>query len=240
MRRSARLQDHWKIPFSDDLKLWLKADAITGVAEGGAVASWPDSSGHLYNAVQATGALQPLLKNNVANGLAVVRFDGADDEMRLASGFFDFGDQWTLYIVAKLDSTGGASQSLVDVSNGTNTNTRFILFVETNVMKMHGVGGSIVEVVGTDLRNDKYAIHCAHCDGVTMSYFVNNVLVGSIAYSGNNAQSASAYALGVVTDNASYRFKGDMAEVLIYNRALTGAERRRVNRVMGNKYALGV
>jgi hypothetical protein len=72
------------MPFSDDLKLWLKADAITGVAEGAGVASWPDSSGHLYAAVQATGGLQPLLKNNVANGLAAVRFDGTDDEMALS------------------------------------------------------------------------------------------------------------------------------------------------------------
>jgi hypothetical protein len=227
------------MPFSDDLKLWLKADAITGVAEGAGVASWPDSSGHLYAAVQATGGLQPLLKNNVANGLAAVRFDGTDDEMALTSGFFDFGDRFTLFVVAKLDSTGGNFQGIIDVNNAVATNTRFSLFLDSTIMRWRTFGTGIADCTGSDLRNDKFALHCGFSDASATTYFLNGTQVSTGVYSGANTASASGFYLGVLTGTPAYRFSGDIAEVLIYNRALSGGERRRVGRVLSNKYALG-
>mgnify|MGYP001615743132 FL=1 len=61
------------------LKLWLKADAITGLVDGDPIATWTDQSGSGNNAVQATGTKQPLYKTAIKNGLPIVRFDGTDD-----------------------------------------------------------------------------------------------------------------------------------------------------------------
>ena len=41
------------------LALWLKADAITGLADGDPVASWADSSGNSHTATQATSGSRP-------------------------------------------------------------------------------------------------------------------------------------------------------------------------------------
>lgn len=65
------------------LKVWLKADAITGLADGEAVASWADSSGNGKSAANATGAEQPTYQTGEINGLPVVRFDGTDDDLTI-------------------------------------------------------------------------------------------------------------------------------------------------------------
>ena len=58
--------------------LWLKADAITGINNGGSVTTWTDSSGNGYNAVYTNpnGEVAPTYVTNVYNGKPVVRFAG--------------------------------------------------------------------------------------------------------------------------------------------------------------------
>ena len=53
---------------------WFKADAITGVTNGGALAAWTDSTGNGYNATQGALSQQPTYVTNAMNGLPVVRF----------------------------------------------------------------------------------------------------------------------------------------------------------------------
>ena len=66
--------------------LWLHADAITGVSNGGAVTTWTDSSGNGYNAVYVNpnGEVAPTYVANVFNGLPVVRFSG-DNLLQVSS-----------------------------------------------------------------------------------------------------------------------------------------------------------
>jgi len=61
------------------LALWLKADAITGLADGEAVATWLDSSGNGRDAAQATESKQPSYQTNELNGLPAVQTDGGDE-----------------------------------------------------------------------------------------------------------------------------------------------------------------
>tara|TARA_Y100000401_G_C8308193_1_gene218186 strand:- start:362 stop:1213 length:852 start_codon:yes stop_codon:yes gene_type:complete len=54
---------------------WYKADAITGVSDGGAVTSWVDSSGQGNTLTQSTFGAIPSYETNEVNSLPVVRFD---------------------------------------------------------------------------------------------------------------------------------------------------------------------
>ena len=60
------------------LVTWFKADAITGLASGARVSQWTDSSGNGYNAAQPDATNQPLYVANAMNGLPVVRFNAAN------------------------------------------------------------------------------------------------------------------------------------------------------------------
>lgn len=88
------------------LKLWLKADAITGLADGASVATWADSSGSGNDATQSTAGYRPIYKTGIVNGLPVVRLDGADDWLSTPS----IGSiaTWTVFVVAKNTTMSGA------------------------------------------------------------------------------------------------------------------------------------
>src|SRR5262245_95497 len=80
------------------LKLWLKADAITGPNDGDPVTTWPDSSGNGNDATQATAAKKPTYKAGIQNGRPVIRFDGVDDI--LATPSVTMATAFTLFAVA--------------------------------------------------------------------------------------------------------------------------------------------
>jgi hypothetical protein len=70
----------------DDLSLWLKADAITGLSDGNEIVTWTDSSGDGHTGTAAATA-RPIYKTNIINGKPVARFDGSNDLMKLATAF---------------------------------------------------------------------------------------------------------------------------------------------------------
>ena len=64
-------------PVAPVVTTWFKADAITGLGNGAAVASWSDSSGNGFIATQSNPTQQPAYVINAMNGLPVVRFNSA-------------------------------------------------------------------------------------------------------------------------------------------------------------------
>ena len=62
------------------LGVWFDASQL-GLADGAAVTVWPDLSGAGRNLAQGQGTV-PHLKTNVLNGLPVVRFDGIDNVLQ--------------------------------------------------------------------------------------------------------------------------------------------------------------
>jgi hypothetical protein len=97
------------------MQLWLDAsdantlyDATTGgslVAADGGVARWQDISGNARHVTQGTSSARPVRKTGIQNGLAVVRFDGSDDFISVASSTATFkflhGSDHTLFFVVK-------------------------------------------------------------------------------------------------------------------------------------------
>jgi PKD repeat protein len=63
------------------LSLWLRADGLTGSADGDPLATWPDASGACHHATQATASKQPTFRAAQVAGLPAVAFDGSDDGM---------------------------------------------------------------------------------------------------------------------------------------------------------------
>ena len=68
-------------PSSLSPTLWLKADTIGGLSDGGAIGTWADQSGNGRDFTQNTAGAKPTYKTGILNGLPVVRFDGTTDYM---------------------------------------------------------------------------------------------------------------------------------------------------------------
>ena len=67
---------------------------------GAPVTYWQDTSSHNNSATIGSGGA-PTLAGNAIGGKPAVRFDGADDFLRLPNGFQDFTAGMSVYIVLK-------------------------------------------------------------------------------------------------------------------------------------------
>lgn len=111
------------------MKLWLKADAITGLADGGSVSSWPDSSGLGHNAIQADSGRYPTYETNELNGKPVIRFNGTSQGMYVPDTTdLDATAGFSVFVVTTAQRSG-ANQVIVykgDHDSGNNYNYRII------------------------------------------------------------------------------------------------------------------
>jgi hypothetical protein len=123
-----------------DLQIWLKADEIKGVADGGAVALWPDSSGHGRHAAQVRANSRPTLLRDGPNGRPVVRFDGVDDHLLTpAFSLFETGrSPLTVFVVFRTNSV--ASQRFLVQQPQKNCSSNFELGYRTGLASHANLG----------------------------------------------------------------------------------------------------
>lgn len=112
------------------LKLWVRAESLSGLSNNAAVASWQDESGAGHHLAQATASFRPKFLTN-AGGLAGVSFDGVDDVMATAGNVF-VTDSHVIFVVGQPANagnqdwvgTGGTSAGDVLMQVGAGQNIR--------------------------------------------------------------------------------------------------------------------
>ncbi len=225
---------------STGLRVWLKADAITNLADGGSVSNWPDSSGLGYDATNKVGTNQPIFILNGLNGKPVVSFDGTNDYLARDNYSHGGSDNGVMYIVTKRTGTPtGYHNILIQgpssfISGGAqfwqiyaDSNHRFIgNFASdgldcTTTVYYATAGYQILE-----LRKDNVA--------GTSAFYVNGS--NCVSRTGTTQSIGTRYYLGGWA--AGNRTSGSIAEVLIYNVAQSDSDRQLVEGLLAWKYAL--
>lgn len=214
------------------LALWLKADGITSLADGAAVATWPDESGNAYDAAQATASAQPTFRTNVLNGQPVVRFDGASDFMSTPLFSPTFSVFTHFIVVARRaidavhyfsDNVGGPNPCAVYATTGV---------PDTWVIRQGGTltGGNAENLdphVVTSVFNTLSSLQ--RVDGT-------QVMAGSTG----GAVAMNGRRLGTYRDANALWLNGDIAEVLVYDGLLSDEDRGAVEGYLGDKYGITV
>jgi hypothetical protein len=215
------------------LEVWLEADAITGVADGAAVATWTDASANAHAFAQGTGTKQPLWIASGFNGLPVTRWDGSNDDLTNATAAL--GTSCSIYVVCRTDLVGGFKTLLANELN---------VFVGMNNREWTSFYGNNAAWGTTATHGTtESALHTQHyCftsvnDAGTVRAFVNGLAFAERA----NAMSAFSTGLTVGSNQAGTTqfFDGDVAAILVYDAAHTAAERKQVWGYLHAKYALG-
>ncbi|HEY5791804.1 MAG TPA: LamG-like jellyroll fold domain-containing protein, partial [Chthoniobacterales bacterium] len=226
-----------------DLKLWLKADALAQ-SNGTGMAQWSDQSGNGNHAIQATAAKQPKYQLNVLNGKPVVRFDGSDDQLAVNRVV---QDDLTMVVVFKSSQglgTGtqwGEGAGLVDAAvNGLNNDFGLSLNAQGRVLG--GVGSSINDTSvysGAGYNDGKahVAIYRRVKGTGELKLYVDGVLQPAAAGGTHSLTAPTRMTIGSIQTNQNY-LSGDIAEVLVYGRALADHELQWVEFHLGNKYNL--
>lgn len=246
-----------KLPVADGLALWLDASRIDAAAKGakekpaadGKLAIWLDGSGNKRHVRQAVSASQPMVVK--AGESAIVRFDGDDDHFRFTGGKEELGEFTTFLVVAPRRNLGGFQGFLafnapnsrdyetgLNIDMGPNGSGRFTdLNVEAkgtegwrNLMKP---GGDFGKLYLLEVKGAEKAIRL----------FVNGVANGQREWANVRLSFAEItvgaryYTNGPGAQQVRGSARCDIAEVLVFNRALADEESKKVRAYLDAKHA---
>jgi hypothetical protein len=224
----------------DHLQLWLRADAgVTRTAEG-AVLEWEDQSGQGHHAIAADESMGPLWVENARHELPALRFDGADDYLEVASapGLEITGDIASFFVVrfddlATFRAVWGKTEANLPRS------TDYYLLPGSGLPRLYrGSPEGIAEVTGTrGVPQDQFVILGFNMAGSSITHFLNGHPNGAGQLNAPLADAGTPLRIGT-RDDFGTRMKGDIAEVLIYDEALSETELESVTMYLAARYGI--
>lgn len=222
------------------LAAWFKADAGT-VVEGGRIAQWQDQSGHGRHALQPVPGSRPTLAGNTLNGKPVVRFDGVSQVLSFdcpVNGLTGL----TIFMVS------AASKDLRTNELGFYAALHWGEFGPWGGVYLGPQQSSVAWRFGSgQFGNQPYwerpsagwTLAVARKDGVRDELFVQ----GSVVQAPKDRMPSIAHTADTATIGGGSQgrppvkfFAGDIAEILVFSRALTEAERDAIERYLRAKY----
>jgi hypothetical protein len=201
--------------------LWMDADQIVG-NDGDLVATWSDTSGTGNNAT-ATGAGRPTLKTNILNGKKVVRFSGSNYMSLTSQSSYNSVFMVLNFTGSTTGYKGLYSRTTADYGIYSNLSTAKKWGLYRNAEISSG------KALGTAYRHISVIWRSGSDIDLTTDGIVVNTGGGSpFGYAGNL----------IGSDEGTQNHVGDIAEIIIYNTALSTANRRSVENYLRVKYAL--
>ncbi|HUG89184.1 MAG TPA: ThuA domain-containing protein [Planctomycetaceae bacterium] len=248
-----------RLPLADSIELWLDAgrqnaarqsQGLPPLADRAVLERWLDGSGHKRHVQQPNEPAQPALRR--VGETFVVRFDGLDDHLQ-RSGIDRELEQATIFLVACPYSNPGDFRGFL-AANRTATND----YVSGFTIDQGGWPSQRFEIINPegvgfggarDVMSDAFDFGTFHTIAVTCGTGEGAVTV-HIDGRPNGARDRQAAAIRMDQLTVGARFynnagaadtrgflEGDLAEVLVYGRALDDAERQAVERYLAAKYA---
>jgi len=231
--------------------LWLDASDIDGQgdgslgdpANGGAVATWVDKSGKSHDVAQSTGADRPTRIESVVGGRPVVRFS-ANNHYLTRSDALGFSGNSAMTVFMVIEADDGVGRRAVHLGNASGASQQTIAFSTDSSFRYNngnrifagdpmsgafGIGTWMTEIGGTygSGRFFKNGDEKSQT-GSTNPANIKNLVDGELLI-GQGRSNAGAW---------SDRFLGDIAEIVIYDRALSSDELNKVGYYLEQKYGL--
>ena len=227
---------------TNGLQLWLKADAGVTAGAGGKVTAWQDQSGKGNNASQLVADMSPLLVNDAINGKPVLRFDGVDDFLEVADSdsVSITGDITTFFLVKFDDFATYRAVWAKTLANQPAPNDWYALPGSgiPRAYRGDGTAGGSADG-GKALTAGNYLVAGWDMAGTILTHYLGGFASSSRVVAPAAIADADTSLLIGTRDDRVTIMKGDIAEVLIYNRALTADERRALVVYLNQKYLYG-
>jgi hypothetical protein len=227
------------LPGTSGLKLWLRGDYGITLDGNGYVSTWSDQSGSGNNASQAVSTNRPYASPNQMGGKAAVRFDGVNDYLQTPTVYWPSND-YTYFFVWKKEGTPVSTHTVVSRA-GTFT-------VASNNFQFTSGNGN------TTGKHDPVG---SNADATTVAKFYTNYTYVSVMRKNSTANGTKVFVNGLYdsqsgTSSASVlvgtnypffiggwsatRANMNLAELLIYDRNLSLAERGTVEKYLRDRY----
>jgi hypothetical protein len=214
------------------MQLWLDAAAIEGVADGDGLRTWIDRSGSAHDALQLDAPTRPIYRLNRINGRPALHFDG---NRKMVAPMLGLSTGITAVITTILEPTGGNIGLIYQKSTlewRADDGGAMGVYTWANTAP-RGFGGG-------NLRDGLWHI-------IAMQY---SPIAASAVIRLDGAQAASDFgqsgAMLAGQDDLQIgrgwfdMYHGEIAEVAIYNRALSAPELGQVEAYMAGKYQIAL
>jgi len=237
-----------------NLALWLRADqGVSVLARGlppittGNLVEWEDQSGNGHNATVDPGSSSdPIWVANGINGLPAVQFDGT--KWMDIAGQVITGQQFTVFAVISDTGAvaGGTSREVFSDYASTNPDGNIFLGTGSNLIGTTRVA-QFTDAFAPTLTthgSTKGAVPSTTpilLAGESSSTDGSVYLDGSLLFDNNGAplgtvDTASPYTLASQGAGGTDLWQGDIAELIVYNAALSGSQLNSVMDYLESKY----
>ncbi len=249
-----------KLPVANGLEVWLDASAqtearqvrnLSKIPDNQPLDVWLDGSGHGFDVSQLKPEARPSLRRKA--GSAFVRFDGKDDFLA-ASGLRRSFSNATVFVCGTAHANPGryrgfvaiSSATVNDYTSGFNLDLGNQAGAEFTMLNAEGAGfGGAKNLLASNLFFGRWhALSVVSAPGTNgVRLFADGVAQRKRARNAGVMQmdeltvGARRYSNSAEPPRAQSFLEGDLAEVLIYNRALSNAERGQVEKYLAAKYA---
>ncbi|MEO0469020.1 MAG: lamin tail domain-containing protein [Bacteroidota bacterium] len=221
----------------ETLSLWLSGDL--NQADGSIVDLWSDQSPAGNHATQVLAEEEPWFFNDILNGHGAVRFDGADDWLKV-NGITDV-------------LTGDASIYTVFIPQ-TDTDDGYILSTHlegSNRIKFgHRVNGELI--YDDDAPSLDFGIYFDRPTMIGMDVFSDSIAhswvngsaandwVGFASATADRASIGQEYDGGGADNETSNHWKGDLAELFVFKGAISPENRQAIETYLNIKYGINI
>lgn len=212
------------------LKQWLVADTADSFtfSSGAVVSQWDDESGEANHVTQASVSKQPTRVAAALNGRAVVRFDGTDDSLAVT-----FGAALTQPTTVLLVAKSAVNEEAYLFDGSTSSNRHAVFFAATTFRWSYYAGTTVNSSTSSDTS---FHVVAAIFNGTGSTLRVDGVEVSS---STPGTGTMAGITLGS-NQAETLPLEGDIAEVAVWNTALSLRDLKQMEAYMASRYALTV
>jgi len=221
--------------------LWLDAaDPSVITASGGKVSQWNDKSGSGNNATQATGANQPSTNSATINGVNALSFNGTAAFMQLPSGLYSIPNGSNTSFIVRTPTAAPASPNSARILNAQNGGTGRYFTGLTNPSgttnsnyenNASNAGAIVGAVYSTNTIVDVFTV-----SGATQTVYQNGVSQGTNGSA--TTFTATQFNIGCQTTTPNNLFTGSIAEIVLYNAALSHSNLNLVGAYLAAKWGV--
>ncbi len=217
------------------LVFWLDADDLPTITKDGSdrVSQWNDKSVNGINVTQGTAASKFLWVDGFLNGKAIMRTDGGDIMTSVFNSALDLRNNYTIFSVAKT------------------TNIAAIFRILSTDGYAYGTSAPPGFAMHTHFTVKDYITSSAYWNAT--SFFINSLVLDSsndahFYRDGSLFETVTGIAPAIATTTGisiaardaipAENWTGDIAEVIIYNTALSNEDRASVEAYLNAKYSI--
>jgi prepilin-type N-terminal cleavage/methylation domain-containing protein len=198
------------------------------------------------NAIQSTSGNQPIYKSNVLNGLPVIRFNdgsnGATNHL-IFDGLALVATDYTIFVVEQRRNSNSSNYFLGGTAGATpNANLTLGYRDDTTITHDQWGNGYDMAPAIASYSSPIPRIHTfKSSSAIGKNYYLNgnNFLFPTTNSKNNTAQLVSYSGAAIARYSLGY-YQGDIAEIIVFGRALKIEERQSVEDYLGKKWGIQV